>query len=114
MMHKWQCLACNFIYDEAEGWEDDGIPPGTRWEDVPDDWTCPECGIESSFQPYHCGVQFLPVYETHKVSLRLRVSDEDDSLIYEDEADLKAVREDLDQLITWWRESVEEKGFILG
>ncbi len=50
MMHKWQCLACNFIYDEAEGWEDDGIPPGTRWEDVPDDWTCPECGtLKSDF-----------------------------------------------------------------
>ncbi len=70
--------------------------------------------IESSFQPYQCGVQFLPVYETHKVSLRLRVSDEDDSLIFVEEADLKDVREDLDQLITWWRESVEEKGFILG
>ncbi len=69
--------------------------------------------IESSFQPYLCGVQFLPVYETHKVSLRLRVSDEDDSLIFVEEADLKDVREDLDQLITWWREGVEKKGFNL-
>ncbi len=69
--------------------------------------------IESRFQPYHCGVQFLPVYETHKVSLRLRVSNVDDSLIYEDEADLKAVRHDLDQLITWWREGAAKKGFKL-
>ena len=67
--------------------------------------------IESSFQPYHCGVQFLPVYETHKVSLRLRVSNVDDSLIYEDEVDLKAVREDLDQLITWWRDDASKEGF---
>ena len=67
--------------------------------------------IESSFKPYHCGVQFLPVYETHKESLRLRVSNVDDSLIYEDEVDLKAAREDLDQHITWWREEATKKGF---
>ena len=69
--------------------------------------------IEASFQPYHCGVQFLPVYETHKESLRLRVSNVDDSLIYEDEVDLKAVREDLDQHIIWWREGATSKGFKL-
>ncbi len=43
-MKKWQCLVCGFIYDEAEGYEDDAIAPGTAWEDVPDDWVCPECG----------------------------------------------------------------------
>ena len=62
----------------------------------------------------HCGVEFLPVYQTVKKELRFRVSNEDDSLIYEDGAEVKAVREDLDQHIAWWRESVEEKGFILG
>ena len=67
--------------------------------------------IEASFQPYHCGVEFLPVYETHKVSLRLRVSNVDDSLIYEDETDLKAMRENLDQLITWWRDDTRKEGF---
>ncbi len=66
--------------------------------------------IESRFHPYHCGVQFLPVYETHKESLRLRVSNVDDSLIYEDEVDLK---EDLDQHIAWWREGAMNKGFKL-
>ena len=40
---KMQCLICGFIYDESEGWPDDGIPAGTRWEDVPPNWTCPDC-----------------------------------------------------------------------
>lgn len=44
-MKKYQCIVCGFIYDEAEGCEVDGIPPGTKWEDVPDDWVCPECGV---------------------------------------------------------------------
>ena len=30
-MKKWQCVVCGFIYDEAEGWPDDGIAPGTAW-----------------------------------------------------------------------------------
>jgi rubredoxin len=40
----WMCLICGFIYDEAAGLPDEGIAPGTRWEDVPINWTCPECG----------------------------------------------------------------------
>jgi rubredoxin len=40
----YMCAVCGFIYDEALGWPEDGIPPGTRWEDVPDTWGCPECG----------------------------------------------------------------------
>ncbi len=43
-MKKYMCLICGFIYDEEKGWPDDGIPPGTAWEDVPLTWTCPECG----------------------------------------------------------------------
>jgi len=39
----WQCILCGFIYDEAAGMPQDGIPPGTRWEDVPTSWICPEC-----------------------------------------------------------------------
>lgn len=41
---KWQCQTCGYIYDEEAGAPDEGIEPGTRWEDVPDDWICPECG----------------------------------------------------------------------
>ncbi len=44
-MKKWLCIICGLIYDEAEGWPSDGIAPGTRWEDVPDDWLCPDCGV---------------------------------------------------------------------
>ncbi len=41
---KYMCTVCGFIYDEAQGWPEDNIPPGTRWEDVPETWVCPECG----------------------------------------------------------------------
>ncbi|WP_269756995.1 rubredoxin [Burkholderia multivorans] len=41
----WQCALCGFVYDEAEGLPSEGIAPGTRWEDVPDDWVCPECSV---------------------------------------------------------------------
>lgn len=44
-MKKYQCIICGFIYDEAEGWPEDGIAAGTAWSDVPEDWTCPDCGI---------------------------------------------------------------------
>ena len=41
---KYVCLLCGFIYDEEQGWPDDGIVEGTRWEEVPEDWLCPDCG----------------------------------------------------------------------
>ena len=42
--HKtWMCLICGWIYDEALGDPEHGIPAGTKWEDVPMNWTCPEC-----------------------------------------------------------------------
>jgi len=40
----WMCLICGFIYSESEGLPEEGIPAGTRWEEVPMNWTCPECG----------------------------------------------------------------------
>ena len=40
----WMCLICGFVYDEEEGLPEEGVPPGTRWEDVPMNWTSPECG----------------------------------------------------------------------
>ena len=44
-VHKtYMCLICGYIYDEAAGIPEEGIAPGTRWEDVPPNWTCPECG----------------------------------------------------------------------
>lgn len=44
----WQCVLCAFIYDEAAGLEEEGIAPGTRWEDVPDSFTCSDCGASKS------------------------------------------------------------------
>ncbi len=44
-MDKMLCEACGYIYDSKIGDPDGGIPPGTKWEDIPDDWTCPICGI---------------------------------------------------------------------
>jgi rubredoxin len=41
----FMCVVCGFIYNEAEGWPADGIAAGTRWEDVPETWTCPDCGV---------------------------------------------------------------------
>ena len=44
----WMCLICGFMYYEALGLPEDGIPPGTPWEDIPDTWNCPECGVSKS------------------------------------------------------------------
>jgi rubredoxin len=40
----WMCLICGWIYDEAAGVPESGIAPGTKWEEIPPNWTCPECG----------------------------------------------------------------------
>lgn len=40
----WICRICGFIYREESGWPEEGLPPGTRWQDVPDFWRCPDCG----------------------------------------------------------------------
>ncbi|MEO8409126.1 MAG: rubredoxin [Propionivibrio sp.] len=37
------CLTCGYLYDEARGCPEAGIPAGTRWADVPTNWTCPDC-----------------------------------------------------------------------
>lgn len=42
---KFMCVVCGFIYDEQAGLPEEGIEPGTRWEDIPDTWTCPDCGV---------------------------------------------------------------------
>ncbi|CAA0105373.1 Rubredoxin-NAD(+) reductase [Zhongshania aliphaticivorans] len=44
-MSKWECIVCGWVYDEKIGDPDSGIPAGTRWEDIPDDWLCPDCGV---------------------------------------------------------------------
>ncbi|AMT97593.1 MULTISPECIES: FAD-dependent oxidoreductase [Psychrobacter] len=44
-MKKWLCIVCGWVYDEAKGWPADGIAPGTKWEDIPEDWLCPDCQV---------------------------------------------------------------------
>jgi rubredoxin len=43
-MDKYECSVCGYVYDPTEGDTDNGIEPGTPFEDIPDDWTCPVCG----------------------------------------------------------------------
>ncbi|WP_312693944.1 rubredoxin [Caproiciproducens sp.] len=44
-MMKYVCNACGYVYDPAVGDPDNGIAPGTKFEDLPDSWTCPMCGV---------------------------------------------------------------------
>lgn len=44
-MQKWICTICNYVYDPAEGDVENGVAPGTPFEDVPDSWVCPQCGM---------------------------------------------------------------------
>ena len=49
---KYQCDVCNYIYDPATGDPDNGIPAGTEFADLPDDWVCPECFVgKEDFSP---------------------------------------------------------------
>jgi len=43
-MDKWECIVCGYIYDPGIGDEDSDVAPGTPFEDLPDDWVCPDCG----------------------------------------------------------------------
>jgi rubredoxin len=47
-MKKFRCTVCGFVYDPVEGDPDGGIPPGTPFEDIPEDWECPVCGVSKS------------------------------------------------------------------
>jgi rubredoxin len=49
---RWICLACGHVYDEAAGIPEQGIPPGTAFADLPEDWECPFCGSDKQ--------QFVP------------------------------------------------------
>ena len=52
LTQKWECTVCGYIYDPIEGNPDDGIAPGTPFEDIPDDWACPICGVsKEDFEP---------------------------------------------------------------
>ncbi|HOX39183.1 MAG TPA: rubredoxin [Candidatus Brocadiia bacterium] len=43
-MEKWECAMCGYVYDPEKGDPDNDVPPGTAFEDIPEDWVCPVCG----------------------------------------------------------------------
>jgi rubredoxin len=45
IMEEWECMVCGYVYDPVEGDPDGDISPGTPFEDLPDDWSCPDCGV---------------------------------------------------------------------
>lgn len=47
-MTKYQCMACSYIYDPAQGDPDNFVEPGTTFEEIPDDWCCPDCGVSKT------------------------------------------------------------------
>lgn len=47
-MRTYICILCGFIYEEEKGLPDEGILPGTLWEDIPNTWLCPDCGASKS------------------------------------------------------------------
>ena len=50
-MRKFMCCICGYVYDESVGIPEDGIPPGTKWEDIAEDFVCPVCaGSKSAFR----------------------------------------------------------------
>ncbi len=52
-MKKFVCIPCGYIYDPAVGDPDSNIAPGTAFEDIPEDWTCPLCGVsKEDFEEY--------------------------------------------------------------
>lgn len=59
---KYRCLVCDYIYDPEKGDPDSGIEPGTEFEDLPDDWLCPVCGVGKE--------QFAPVTEEEEKALK--------------------------------------------
>lgn len=51
-MKKYVCEVCGYVYDPEVGDPDSGVAPGTAWEDVPEDWVCPLCGVsKDEFKP---------------------------------------------------------------
>ena len=46
---KYRCQECEHVYDEEQGDPDSGLAPGTLWDDIPEDWSCPVCGAPKSF-----------------------------------------------------------------
>ena len=55
-MAKWVCDVCGYVYDPEVGDPDNGVAAGTAWEDVPEEWVCPLCGVgkDQFSEMYNC------------------------------------------------------------
>jgi rubredoxin len=53
MMTAYKCPVCDYVYDESKGDAREGFPAGTRWEQIPDEWSCPDCAVREKpdFEP---------------------------------------------------------------
>ena len=69
-MKKYRCTVCDYIYDPAVGDPDSGIAPGTAFEDLPDDWSCPLCGVgKDMFEPaWDAAADFSRFFAGYKFS----------------------------------------------
>ena len=63
---KYVCV-CGYVYDPAVGDPENGVAPGTPWEEVPEDWVCPDCGLGKDSFEAHCSRDF--VYRTARTQL---------------------------------------------
>ena len=62
-MEKYVCTVCDWVYDPTIGDPEGGIAPGTKFEDIPDDWVCPVCGVgKDLFEP----VKYQDAYTQRK------------------------------------------------
>ena len=59
-MKKYICDVCGYEYDEAAGDPEHGIAPGTKWEDLPEDFECPLCGVGKDQFSEGCAVRGIP------------------------------------------------------
>jgi len=56
-MAAYRCPVCGYLFDEDEGAPREGFPPGTAWNAIPEDWTCPDCAVREKvdFEPVDAG-----------------------------------------------------------
>jgi len=69
-MNKWRCTVCGYVYDPEEGDPENDVDPGTPFEDLPDDWVCPDCGADQD--------QFEEIEEEEDAAVNDPFSDKDE------------------------------------
>ncbi len=72
MSNRWECIVCGWVYDEAKGDPENGVAAGTKWEDVPDSWLCPDCGVgKDDFELVASApAAAIPHHEEHHANVR--------------------------------------------